>query len=739
MSKRAQTQTKQSNPASFTPALNGMLQRKCASCGNHTIAGGQCHECGKKTLQTKLRVNEPGDVYEQEADRIADQVMAAPAHSTVSGVPPRIQRFSAQSNGRMDAAPASVDQALASPGRPLEPALRQDMEPRFGHDFSRVRVHSGAAAEQSAQGVNAKAYTMGRNIVFGTGGFAPSTHEGRRLLAHELTHVVQQSEANPVVGGGSADSGVTVAQRSPSPEIMRSLLLDSTFQICHRMLEMERSFAITEGGLKVTTVAQWQPSEEWQGTREELQCGNPEFSISLIRDDPIFDTKFGTCTFPMEGPTSYMGAPSTKQWTKLSEDDDWYLQIWTLNTNPNCCLEGSIKVEQERGLSGQSCTKLPPGPLEILHGALGAAGMLPFLGAFPDTIDAAIYAIEGKWSEAGLSALAVLPIFGDAPKGASLIDKAGKEAVRVSGDTVERIGKDKIAKELGDTRTVVKKISDPELKQAMNRFARDNKINPRQFEAEVVELNKNASDPSKVTRPKKKPGDNRDYDAEMKTSQYNPELKRAEDHRYDRINGTRSWCRFSDPPGACNAAVGPNLNTEVDTTLAKMEGKPAVTVAPRSRGYAVEDMHMPMLENQGYKRLPDWFKTHDAIRGGTSRFVTENGKRIQVIQRPDAISIKSTYITEPTELTKKVTADLDRLRGRFEYTRGNVRVEGVRNRQLDLIFEEGSRITAETVRTIEQLKKTAGNVTIKWYVIHSGRKFPGPDFLRDIAKTLEDL
>ena len=93
----------------------------------------------------------------------------------------------------MDEAPASVGQALASPGRPLEPALRQDMEQRFGYDFSNVRVHTGAAAEQSAQDVNAHAYTMGHDIVFGAGRFAPETHAGRSVLAHELTHVVHQA------------------------------------------------------------------------------------------------------------------------------------------------------------------------------------------------------------------------------------------------------------------------------------------------------------------------------------------------------------------------------------------------------------------------------------------------------------------------------------------------------------------------------------------------------------------
>lgn len=142
--------------------------------------------------QAKLRIGQPGDIYEQEADRVAEQVMAAPAHPAVSGAPPRIQRFSGQSNGQIDLATTSVEHALASPGMPLEPALRQDMEQRFGHDFSQVRVHSGATAGQSARDVNANAFTVGHNMVFGAGRFDPGTQPGRRLIAHELTHVVQQ-------------------------------------------------------------------------------------------------------------------------------------------------------------------------------------------------------------------------------------------------------------------------------------------------------------------------------------------------------------------------------------------------------------------------------------------------------------------------------------------------------------------------------------------------------------------
>ena len=146
-------------------------------------------------IQTKPTADTREDASEQEADLVADQVAATPARSSAGGAPLRIRHFSGPSNGLADAAPASVDQTLAGPGRPLAPALRQEMELRFGHDFSRVRVHSGPAAEQSAQDVSANAYTAGHNVVFGAGRFAPETHAGRWLLAHELTHVVQQSRS----------------------------------------------------------------------------------------------------------------------------------------------------------------------------------------------------------------------------------------------------------------------------------------------------------------------------------------------------------------------------------------------------------------------------------------------------------------------------------------------------------------------------------------------------------------
>ncbi len=84
-------------------------------------------------------------------------------------------------------------QAIQCGGQPLSKSERAYFEPRFGVDFSQVRLHSDAQAAESAQALNAKAYTLGQDVVFGTGQDTPGTSEGRRLMAHELTHVVQQS------------------------------------------------------------------------------------------------------------------------------------------------------------------------------------------------------------------------------------------------------------------------------------------------------------------------------------------------------------------------------------------------------------------------------------------------------------------------------------------------------------------------------------------------------------------
>lgn len=167
MSGRAVTHTqKQTN----TPVNSGILQRKTCSCGRPITADGECAECRKKRMSLQRRaVNETGP----------------------------------------DVAPPIVHEVLRSPGRPLDAVTRTFMESRFNHDFGRVRVHTDARAAKSAHTVNAMAYTVGRDVVFGNGQYRPDSSAGRYLLAHELTHVVQQRGTNfmsaesPAVGEAS--------------------------------------------------------------------------------------------------------------------------------------------------------------------------------------------------------------------------------------------------------------------------------------------------------------------------------------------------------------------------------------------------------------------------------------------------------------------------------------------------------------------------------------------------------
>jgi len=147
-------------------------------------------------IQFKLTVGASGDPLEREADWVADLVVDGP------GVAAPVPASSTVDGTAGAAAPPVAQQALGGSGRPLPAATRARLEPAFGHDFGDVRVHTGATAARAADAVGARAYTMGTDIVFGGGQYAPGTAEGDRLLAHELTHTVQQS------GAGTAGSTV---------------------------------------------------------------------------------------------------------------------------------------------------------------------------------------------------------------------------------------------------------------------------------------------------------------------------------------------------------------------------------------------------------------------------------------------------------------------------------------------------------------------------------------------------
>lgn len=159
-------------PLALAPSRR--LQRQC-DCGNHSADGGECESCKKKKLQRKPSMG----------------------------------------SGPANVIPDSVHEVLGRPGRALDPDVRGFMEPRFRQNFSGVRVHADAQAAKSARDVGAYAYTVGSHVVFGHGQYAPSTETGRRLLAHELAHTVQQAT-------GTARSGIAPADDPSEAEADRA-------------------------------------------------------------------------------------------------------------------------------------------------------------------------------------------------------------------------------------------------------------------------------------------------------------------------------------------------------------------------------------------------------------------------------------------------------------------------------------------------------------------------------------
>ena len=231
--KNAETRNRQSqermtlyNPSDFEAEILNLH----STFGNRAVG---------RILQAKLVVGPPGDRYEREADWAAEQVMRTPeqgiariskSSTTIhrkctefvnsnslcpkcaeeegiqrkplaATLTPLRQRRSAEPTSQTLLATPQIAahmNALRGSGQPLSPSVRDFFEPRFGADFSGVQVHTNERAVQFAQSVNAQAFTIGQDVVFGAGHYSPETNHGRQLLAHELTHVLQQGKARTI-------------------------------------------------------------------------------------------------------------------------------------------------------------------------------------------------------------------------------------------------------------------------------------------------------------------------------------------------------------------------------------------------------------------------------------------------------------------------------------------------------------------------------------------------------------
>ncbi len=198
----------------------------------HTFGDFAFHRAPSGMPQAKLTVNTPGDFYEQEADRVAAQVVRMSDEEVQTArVASGIQRMCAecaaeeeeeliQAQEEPGAIPevtpemqAEID-AMRGSGAPLDQETRAFMEPRFGHTFNQVRIHTDARAASLAHALDALAFTVGNDIAFAPGQYQPGSDEGRTLLAHELTHTLQQTIGAARVQRQEAEGGTDISTRS---------------------------------------------------------------------------------------------------------------------------------------------------------------------------------------------------------------------------------------------------------------------------------------------------------------------------------------------------------------------------------------------------------------------------------------------------------------------------------------------------------------------------------------------
>lgn len=258
---RLQNQGKATMPRSLTLMRTQLLQRKCA-CGGSPGLSGECAECANKRLQR----SSSGSLEKGTED-----------------------------GGKV---PPIVHAMLHASGQPLDPRTRSFMEARFGHDFSQVRIHTDAQAAESTQAVNALAYTVGQDIAFGAGQYAPGTKAGSRLLAHELAHVVQQAGvAGPT--GLSPASVLTSHNHSLEREataVAARVVAGSKALVSSgpATLNLQREEADTDGG-----APQQDACEKLETDRESFMTMVARHFVRT-RIDPLFDevAESVTCLTP---------------------------------------------------------------------------------------------------------------------------------------------------------------------------------------------------------------------------------------------------------------------------------------------------------------------------------------------------------------------------------------------------------------------------------------------------------
>jgi len=393
-----QIRTRQSDSActKATPLAPKFLSRLPGGCisarSAHRFLGTSSQQNPSDgPLQAKLAVGPAHDDYEQEADRMAERVVNAPKSqvSTLSdfqnsltvqrkcpcggsgddctcGTTAPLQR-SAEGGSTLAVAPPIVHQVLRSPGQPLRPEIRAYMEPRFGRDFSRVRVHYDALAAESAQAVQARAYTVGSEIAFATGQFCPQSRAGLRLLAHELTHVVQQNSVATAPRKSAVESGSrNDAYERDADRVAASFDAESDLAAPHSLI--------------TAFISRPRLSRDWNSCADPPTC--PAREPGELTRAASASLQVAALDAPETGEIVYSFGVGSSSVASLKSNPDWMAFVsflsgsgdhWEILGFTDCegATEGNTSLRQSRADAVRAAL---PGPVQVLiDRAVGAS------------------------------------------------------------------------------------------------------------------------------------------------------------------------------------------------------------------------------------------------------------------------------------------------------------------------------------------------------------------------------
>jgi hypothetical protein len=721
-------------------------------------------------------------------------------------------------------------------GQPLTRSVRDFFEPRFCHDFSGVRVHTGSQAAEATRSVNARAFTLGKNVVFGAGQYSPGTTGTKKLLGHELAHVVQQSRNQDAV----IDNRVFRAPQSGTkrgsekvPDLKSRELIQPKLKISspnskyeneadrlaehvvrssnHDSIRTKTPCGRGKGGSAINallknrtighqpTVVQLKPelSEDPSVRRinhivqVELDSWFPNYKILLAalgsarRIGGVQQLVADLRARPHKEHKTYFEAFLQ---LLLSKGSERILELVIEDLER----DGVVvhEVVEEMGFyaytKGRLAAKISEalqriGTRDIIKNLLGGVagvvegladiiyemgeGIWSFRVALDHLQATILYFLTGAAQEAGLRFLKRLPILGYFFDPATYkvryeatieFFRGAKEALKDPGKILQGIKAaassawDEVLREynaaddFNKSRIIARSIfkvgiavggiikSLPGLVKGTVKITKTlGKTIAKALKGVFRLGGKIIRGTWRVVKETIQGGKTRLRYFFRSTNRKQIEVAAEKARQFVKC----SKCDLT--PNAKKSLRELERKGILEEDISVPPERQPVKVGPSPRGFALESH----LNDLGYDSLPHPWKGIDGIKGGKMTYVKRGGKTIKVHKGGDGISVKSTEITNPSRLKRKVTKDLDDIKGRYVHEEQNIRVENLKKKRLHLIFDEGkvNDISKETLQVLKELKKTAGNIDFKWFVMSGGQKYEGVSFFTTITKTITNL